>query len=154
MSRPLKLLALMGLLAALALPALTGTATAAPDAASKQIFTQCQSTGQLSGSFTLQQLQHALATMSPELKEYTNCPDVVQAAITSVRSGRKVNGSGNSSGGSFLPTPVIVILVIVILAALTFGALAIRRRRGGPGGPGSAGGSEPADDPGGDGPAA
>ncbi|HEY2317754.1 MAG TPA: hypothetical protein VGH67_05605 [Solirubrobacteraceae bacterium] len=97
------------------------------------IINDCQSTGRLSHNYTLQELRHALAVMPASVKQYTSCYDVISQGILTVRSGKKTGPTGGS-GGSFLPTPVIIILVVLILAAVTFGALAIRRRRTGPDG--------------------
>jgi hypothetical protein len=101
-------------------------------AAGNAVINDCQANGQLTHPYTVRQLRHALSVMPASVKQYTSCFDVVQNALVSAR---KHNGtapaSGASKGGgsSFLPTPVIIILVALILAALTFGALAIRRRR-------------------------
>ncbi len=109
-------------------------------AAGNPIINDCESNGQLTHQYTPAQLHHALAIMPASVKQYTNCYDVIQLAIVKSKSTRQGNPS-TSSSGSFLPTPVIVILVLLILAAVTFGAIAIRRRRtatdGGPdaGGP-------------------
>lgn len=94
------------------------------------IINDCQSTGRLSHSYTLQELRHALAVMPASVKQYTSCYDVISQGILTVQSGKKTGPTGGS-GSSFLPTPVIIILVILILAAVTFGALAIRRRHAG-----------------------
>lgn len=101
-------------------------------AAGNAVINDCQSNGQLTHPYTVRQLRHALSVMPASVKQYTSCFDVVQNALVSAR---KHNGtapaSGSSKGGgsSFLPTPVIIILVVLILGGLTFGALAIRRRR-------------------------
>jgi len=101
------------------------------------IINDCQSSsnGQLSHNYTVAQLQHALAVMPASVKEYTDCPDVIEHALQQHKRTGGSGGSGGGSGGSFLPTPVIVILVVLILAAVTFGALAIRRRQDGGEGP-------------------
>jgi hypothetical protein len=114
-------------------------------AAGNAIINDCQANGQLTHPYTVAQLRHALSVMPASVKQYTSCFDVVQNALVSARkhNGTAPAGGGSSKGGgsSFLPTPVIIILVVLILAALTFGALAIRRRRAGiddgpdPGGP-------------------
>lgn len=104
-------------------------------AAGNPIINDCENHGQLTHSYTLADLQHALATMPASIKEYTNCYDVITGAIIQARhsgTGRAGGGTGGS-GGSFLPIPVIVILAVLIVAALTFGALALRRRRSGGG---------------------
>jgi hypothetical protein len=87
--------------------------------------------GGLVGNYTVQQLRHALQIMPPETREYTSCPDVVNRALLAAL-GKPTSGGSSSGGGgsgSFLPTPVIVVLVVLALAAITFGALAIRRRQ-------------------------
>ena len=141
MTLPRRLLALICATAAIGAVALP--APPAP-AAGNAVINDCQANGQLTHPYTVGQLRHALSVMPASVKQYTSCFDVVQNALVSAR---KHNGtapaSGSSKGGgsSFLPTPVIIILVVLILAALTFGALAIRRRRTGtddgqdPGGP-------------------
>ena len=120
------------------------SAPAALGAGGNAIINDCQTTGRLSHSYTLQELRHALAVMPASVKQYTSCYDVISQGVLTVQSGKKTGPTGGS-GGSFLPTPVIVILVILILAAVTFGARAIRRRRAGPdpGGPASGDGPGP-----------
>jgi hypothetical protein len=131
MTRPRTLLAL-----ACAVIALAATFVAAPAAlaAANPVITECSDTGQLTHTYPLAELRHALATLPASVKEYTNCSDVInQAIVAALGSKASKGGSGKSSGGSFLPTPVIVILVVLILAAVVFGAIAIRSRRQGPG---------------------
>jgi hypothetical protein len=94
--------------------------------------------GGLTHQWTVAQLDQALAVMPAETKEYTDCPDVINRARLAALHGLKGSGSGGG-GGSFLPTPVLIVLLILILAAVTFGALAVRRRRGPAGGPGGGG---------------
>ncbi len=84
------------------------------------------------------ELRHALATMPADVKEYSDCYDVINRALLAEIGGLHGNAGNSSSGGSFLPTPVIVVLVILLLAAATLGALALRRRREPPGGRGAA----------------
>jgi hypothetical protein len=96
------------------------------------VLQDCNKNGVITHNFTLGQLRHALAIMPASYKEYGNCQDAITAAIVKVKSGKPI-ASSTGSGGSFLPTPVIVILVVLILAALTFGALAVRRRNAGAG---------------------
>jgi hypothetical protein len=126
--------------------ALGATAFATPPAlaAGNAIINDCQSNGQLTHPYTVAQLRHALSVMPASVKQYTSCFDVVQNALVSARKNHGTTPVSSSNGSSsFLPTPVIIILVVLILGALTFGALAIRRRRastegdgdGGPDGP-------------------
>jgi hypothetical protein len=110
--------------------AATGAVAAKP--VGNPVLQDCNAHGVITHNFTLGQLRHALAIMPASYKEYGNCQDAITAAIVKVKSGKPI-ASSSGSGGSFLPTPVIVILVVLILAALTFGALAVRRRNTGPG---------------------
>jgi hypothetical protein len=132
-------LTLIGLAGALALS--VSAALAAPAlAAQSPPVSDCNAHGRLTKSYTPKQLQTALSTMPADIKEYTNCYDVIQRALVAEVGDHRTGGSNDtsSSGGSFLPTPVIVVIVILALAAATFGALALRRRSsdgGGPGGP-------------------
>jgi hypothetical protein len=97
------------------------------------VLADCNSHGKLTRHYTTAQLRNALATMPATLKEYTNCNDVIQAALLAAVSNKHVTDTGSSgSGGSFLPTWLVVILVLLALAAATLAAIAIRRRRGGP----------------------
>ena len=58
--------------------------------------------------------------MPASVKQYTSCYDVITQGILTVQSGKKTGPTGGS-GGSFLPTPVIIVLVILILAAVYAG---------------------------------
>lgn len=125
-------------MAALAGAVITVSAAGTPaalgaNAVGNAVLADCNSHGVLTHNYTLGQLRHALAIMPASFKEYGNCQDVIQAAIIKVKGGHQIVAD-SGSGGSFLPTPVIVILVVLILAALTFGALAVRRRRTAPAG--------------------
>lgn len=117
--------------------ALTGLAacwlTSAPAFAAggqNPIITDClEHPSGLTGHYTVAELTQALNTMSPETREYTSCPDVInRARLAAISHGGTFTGSSSGSG-SFLPTPVIIVLVLLILAAVTFGAIAVRRRR-------------------------
>ena len=131
MRRWLRLTALAGAVIAVAA---AGTPTAlAANSAGNPVLADCNSHGVLTHNYTLGQLRHALAIMPASFKEYGNCQDAINSAITKVKGGHQIVPNGGGSGGSFLPTPVIVILVVLILAAVTFGALAVRRRGDGPG---------------------
>jgi hypothetical protein len=130
MTRSRRLLALIS--AAVALAA-TAMATPSALAAGNAIINDCQAHGQLTHPYTVGQLRHALSVMPASVKQYTSCSDVVQSALVSARKHNgKLPVSTSGGGSSFLPTPVIIILVVLILGAVTFGALAIRRRRSGP----------------------
>jgi hypothetical protein len=101
------------------------------DTASAAI-TDCNDHGTLTAHYSVDTLRTALATMPADVREYTDCYDVIEKQLfaqlgTSGTAGTTTTGS--SSGGSVLPTWLIVVIVVLALAALTFGALAIRRRR-------------------------
>lgn len=126
-----RLLALVCAAVALASATVAGPALGAGNA----VLNDCQATGKLTHPYTVKQLRHALAVMPATTKQYTSCFDVVQSALVSARkhNGKLPVGSTTGGGSSFLPTPVIIILVVLILGAVTFGALAVRRRRAGSG---------------------
>jgi hypothetical protein len=109
------------------LAALLGSATA--QGVTNAALRDCIAHQQLTRTYPLLVLKAALSAMSPETREYSDCPDVLNRAIAAaVRPGGQGTGGGS---GSFLPTPVIVILVLLVLVAATFGGIAIRRRRAG-----------------------
>lgn len=137
MRRTIVWVGLVGVLAASA-----GIAAPALAAGQSPAVTDCNAHGRLTHPYTAKQLQTALSTMPADIKEYTDCYDVIQRALLAKvgaqhksGSGGAVSGSSGSSGsgGSFLPTPVIIVIVVLVLAAATFGALALRRRAGGGG---------------------
>jgi hypothetical protein len=97
-----------------------------------QAITDCNDHGTLTAHYSSDTLRNALATMPADVREYTDCYDVIEKQLfaqlgTSSSSGS--SSSSSSSGGSVLPTWLIIVIVVLALAALTFGALAIRRRR-------------------------
>jgi hypothetical protein len=110
-------------------------------AAGNPIINDCEANGQLTHSYTLAQLRHALAVMPASVKQYTNCYDVIQKALIEARRTGSAGPATSSSGGSFLPTPVIIVLVVLVLGALALAGLALARRRGSDSGPGSGGDS-------------
>jgi hypothetical protein len=101
----------------------------------------CNDHQALTQHYSAATLREALAIMPAAVREYSNCYDVIEKALLAevgTSSGSQSATTGSSSGGSVLPTWLIIVIVILALAALTFGALAIRRRRvEGPGGPDS-----------------
>jgi hypothetical protein len=90
------------------------------------ISAQCPS-GHLSGGYTLAQLQQALSVMPTEVRQYTSCPDVVQAAILRTQHHHGSTAAIGSTSSVF-PTPLVAILVVLILGAGAFAVLALRRR--------------------------
>jgi hypothetical protein len=131
MGRPIRLIAPLCAAATLTLVLACAGVPAALAAGGDAVINDCESNGQLTHHYTVSQLRQALAVMPATVKQYTNCYDVINQAL--LKNGQLGGGSGGNGGGggSFLPTPVIVILVVLILAGVTFGAMAIRRRRGG-----------------------
>jgi hypothetical protein len=111
--------------------AATSMAAAPPAfASSTQVIADCNAHGKLDGHYSASVLRTALNTMPADVQEYTNCYEVIQRQLLAELSGH--GGSGGSdpnSGGSFLPTQLIVVLVLLVLAGVTFVAIAVRRRR-------------------------
>ncbi len=92
----------------------------------------CVANARLTRTYTVSELQNALATMPTDVKQYTDCYDVIDRALLAqlgkLHAGRPASSS-TSSGGSFLPTPLLIILILLVLAAGGFGVLALQRRR-------------------------
>jgi hypothetical protein len=94
-----KLNLLIALVAGLAIPA-TGLLTAAPAmASSSSVIADCNANGYLTGHYSRSDLQGALKGMGADVKEYTNCYDVVRRALLASASGG-TGGSGSGGGGS------------------------------------------------------
>jgi len=115
-----------------------------------QAIADCYSHSQLTAHYSTGTLRQALVQMPADVREYSDCFDVIERQLFAQQGG----GSGSSgtpaasSSGSVIPTPLLIVIVLLALAAVTFGALAIRRRRaegpddaaqGGPDGPGGSG---------------
>jgi hypothetical protein len=83
----------------------------------------------LTHHYTVQQLQQAISTMSASVREYTDCSDVLQRALSAELSGHDVGGGSGGSGGSFLPLPLLLALIVVLLVGAGYGVAAARRRR-------------------------
>ncbi len=115
------LLAALGCSLALAGPAL-GAGSAA------QALADCNAHDRLTQQYPTATLRSALATMPAEVKEYTDCYDVIQRQLLSQEGQLKGSGSGGS-GGSLLPTWVIVVLAVLIVGGAGFGTVALRRRQ-------------------------
>lgn len=89
----------------------------------------CNAHAQLTRSYSASELRVALASMPADIREYTDCYDVIQRALLGRLGHQRGSGSGRG-GGSFLPTPVVVVLIVLGLSAVSFTVLAVRRRRG------------------------
>jgi hypothetical protein len=109
-----------------------------------QAITDCNDHGQLTQQYSTDVLRQALAQMPSDVREYTDCYDVIQRQLLkqvgSTNPGAATTTTSSSGGGSVLPTWLIVVIIVLALAAITFGALAIRRRGGPPEGPDGPGG--------------
>ncbi len=121
-----KTLALVLALAAIAvaLPASASAAGQLPPAVA-----DCNAHARLTSHYTAGQLRSALNAMPADIKEYTNCYDVIQKALLAQIG--SIGGNGGDSGGggsSFLPTPLLIVLVVLVVAAIGFGILALRQR--------------------------
>ncbi len=128
---------------------------AAAGGTATQAITDCNNHSKLTAHYAPDALRQALATMPADVREYTDCYDVIEKQLFAQLGTSSTSGpgsGGSSSGGSVLPTWLVILIVVLALAALTFGALAIRRRRvelqNGSGSPEQ----EPSDPPGGAGP--
>jgi hypothetical protein len=137
MRRATTLLALVGALS-LGAPALAAAASGGTPA---QAISDCNQHGTLTAQYSAATLRAALAQMPTDVKEYTDCYDVIERQLFKElgKSSPGTSTTGSSSSSSFLPTWLIIVIVVLALAAITFGAMAIRRRSGGPGGSGGSG---------------
>jgi hypothetical protein len=88
----------------------------------------CSAHGKLTRHYSAKELQNALATMPSDVKEYTNCPNVIQQALLA-ELGKVSNDGGGGGGSSFLPGWAIAVLVVLVLAAAAWAAIAVRNRR-------------------------
>ena len=96
---------LIALLVALVAPAGGLLAAAPANAAQSQVVADCNTHARLTRQYSDGQLRTALSTMPADVKEYTDCYDVIQRALLSQIGGSHPGGGGSSgSGGSFLST--------------------------------------------------
>jgi hypothetical protein len=131
---------LLALACALSLGAPLAAAAASGGTASAAI-SDCNAHGTLTTTYSTTVLREALAQMPSDVKEYTDCYDVIERQLFK-QLGSSASGSAtppSSSSGSSFPTWLIIVIVVLALAAITFGAMAVRRRSSGPGGPGAGG---------------
>ncbi len=131
-TRLLAIAALAGVACVLALAIARPPAAGADTSGSATaVITDCRDHGKLTQTYTVVALRDALATMPADVAQYTDCQDVIQTALNAgIHSPTGAGTVSGSSGGSFLPTWLIVVLVLLALAAAGFGAIAVRRRRG------------------------
>jgi hypothetical protein len=107
-------------------------APAALAAPANQAVADCNSHGRLTHTYTAAQLRTALTTMPADIKEYTDCYDVIQRQLLTELGTGNSSGAGvpaSSSGGSSFPTALVVVIAVLVVAAGAFAGLALRRRR-------------------------
>jgi hypothetical protein len=110
---------------------LAGGLLAAAPASAKltQAVQDCNAHGQLTQAYSEGQLRSALNTMPSDVKEYTDCYDVIQRALLADIGKIKSGGGGGGGGGSsFLPTPLLIVLGVLVVAAGVFAVIARRQR--------------------------
>lgn len=129
MRKTIVLLTVLGALGAVSQPVFIASAGAAGLSAPVE---DCNAHGQLTGHYTVAQLRSALATMPVDVKEYTNCADVIQRALLAEITKDHGNGGSGQGGGSFLPTWLIVVLALLVVGGVGFGVYAWRQRGSGP----------------------
>jgi hypothetical protein len=118
-------------------------------AASQGPAVDCNDHGyKLTHHYTRAQLEHALATMPTEIKEYTPCYQVITSQLTSQINGSGGGSGSGGSGSSFLSAPLIIVLVVIVLAGGGLAYVASRRNSGGGGPQAPAAGSSPDDESG------
>src|SRR5689334_797572 len=106
-----------------------GLLAAAPaSAALSGAVADCNTHTRLTQTYTAAQLRTALNTMPADVKEYTDCYDVIQRALLADIGGIKADSSGGGGGSSFLPTPLLIVLGVLVVAAGVFAVIAYRRR--------------------------
>jgi hypothetical protein len=120
---------ILALVCALSIGASAVAGAASSDTAAAAI-SDCNDHGQLTAQYSSDTLRAALAQMPADVREYTDCYDVIQRQLFAQlgKSTGSTTTATTSSSSSFLPTWLIVVLVVLALAAVTFGALAFRRR--------------------------
>ena len=139
------------LLCALALATPVAAGAAGTDTPSAAI-SDCNEHGQLTAQYSAATLRAALAQMPADVREYTDCYDVIERQLFK-QLGQSSSGAAgtpaSSSSSSGLPTWLLIVIVLLALAAVTFGALAIRRRTAPAGGPAESTSGGPAEPGGG-----
>ena len=115
-------------IAAAALLAVCLLAAAPASARVSKAVIDCNTNTRLTHTYTAAQLRTALNTMPADIKEYTNCYDVIQRALLADIGGIKADAGGTGGGGSsFLPTPLLIVLGVLVVGAGGFAVIARRR---------------------------
>jgi len=74
--------------------------TASALASSSQVIADCNANGSLTGHYSRADLQSALNGMGADVKEYTNCYDVIRRALMASAVAGGNGGGGGSAGAS------------------------------------------------------
>src|SRR5579859_1268514 len=88
-----------------------GALAAGPSLALEPAWQDCNLHERLTHNYTPSQIQDSLAHMPADVLQYSNCYDVLHQALAADLAKLRAAGSGGS-GGSFLPTPVLIVLVL------------------------------------------
>ena len=123
--KALLVLALAGGLGFASTPPAVGAGLAPPVA-------DCSLHGQLTKSYTASQLKNALNTMPADVREYSDCYNVIQRALLA-KIGHLNGDAAGGGGGSFLPIWLIVVIALLVLGGLGFAVVAARNRGQAPG---------------------
>jgi hypothetical protein len=129
MRKTMSLLTVVCALGAVSQPLFPPSAAAAGVSPAVQ---DCDAHAQLTRQYTVAELRSALASMPVDVKEYTNCADVIQRALLAEIGGLKDPNATGQGGGSFLPTWLIVVLALLVVGGVGFGVYAWRQRGPGP----------------------
>jgi hypothetical protein len=89
----------------------------------------CHAHSKLTRHYSASELRVALALMPPDITEYTDCYDVIERQLLSEIGSQRLTDAGGTSGGSFLPTPVLVAIIVLALGAAILGVVALGRRK-------------------------
>ena len=116
------------MIAATAALAIALLAAAPASARLSKAVADCNTHTRLTQTYTAAQLRTALNTMPADVKEYTNCYDVIQRALLADIGSIKADGGSGGGGSSFLPTPLLIVLGVLVVAAGVFAVIARRRR--------------------------
>jgi hypothetical protein len=92
-----KLTGLIPLLAVITVVALGSAPAAGADAT--HVIADCNTNGYLTGHYSRAELQAALNGMGADVREYTNCYDVISRALAGVAAAGKTGGGGRGGGG-------------------------------------------------------
>ena len=108
-----RLITALALVSAIALGA-PSLVAAAPGGTAAQAITDCNDHAGLTAHYSVATLRTALATMPVDVREYTDCYDVIQKQLFAQLGTSGSGGSGTtggSSGGSVIPTPLLILII-------------------------------------------